>query len=38
MTQKVNIKYTKQVNKTRALILQNIVKFKNNFKNREKRS
>ena len=37
MTKKVNIKYTKQVNKIKTLILQNTVKFKNNFKKRERR-
>lgn len=36
MTQNVNTRYIKQVNKTKTIILHNIVKLKNNIKKKRK--
>lgn len=36
MTQNVNARYIKQVNKTKTIIPQNIVKLKNNIKKKRK--
>lgn len=37
MTQNVNTRYIKQVNKTKTIILQNNVKLKNNIKKKREK-